>query len=245
MVRHSRSCEQEEAIVSGDVFCAPDHSHSALVTIDVQTDTLDGQPLEIPGTSQILPRLRELTRAFRDVGRTIVHAVRIYRSDGSNVDLCRRQEVSQGAPWLKPETPGVQLARELFESPIWLDCERLLAGRVQEVGPEEYVIYKPRWGAFFQTPLEQLLRPKDINTLVFAGCNFPNCPRTSIYEASERDFRLVLATDAISGLYNRGATEMRNIGVQLQLTSDIIAAFRRPMLIKENTGSTDGNQSGD
>jgi len=216
--------------VNADVFCAPDHSHSALVTIDVQTDTLDGQPLEIPGTSQILPRLRELTRAFREVGRTIVHVVRIYRLDGSNVDLCRRQEVSQGAPWLNPDTAGVQLAPELFELPIRLDCKSLLAGRVQEVGPEEYVIYKPRWGAFFQTPLEQLLRSRNINTLVFAGCNFPNCSRTSIYEASERDFRLVLATDAISGLYDRGAKEMQNIGAQLQLTSEIIVALRRPVL---------------
>src|SRR3989442_358297 len=30
-----------------------------------------------------------------------------------------------------------------------------------------------------------------ISTLVCCGCNFPNCPRTSLYEASERDFRLV------------------------------------------------------
>lgn len=42
---------------------------------------------------------------------------------------------------------------------------------------------------------------------MFAGCNFPNCPRTSIYEASERDFRTVLVRDAISGLYERGEHE--------------------------------------
>jgi nicotinamidase-related amidase len=47
-----------------------------------------------------------------------------------------------------------------------------------------------------------------VNTLVFGGCNFPNCPRTSISEASERDFRLVLAEDAISGLYDRGRQEL-------------------------------------
>lgn len=231
--------------MNADLFCTPDHSLSALVTIDIQTDTLDGQPLEIPGTSRMLPRLRDLTQTFRDLRRTIVHVVRIYRPDGSNVDLCRRQMVSQGARWLNPDTPGVQLARELFESPIRLDCEHLLAGRVQEVGPEEYVVYKSRWGAFFQTPLEQLLRSKNVNTLVFAGCNFPNCPRTSIYEASERDFRLVLASDAISGLYEKGATEMRSIGVQLQTTSDIIAAVRHAMLINDHAASTTGTRSAD
>ena len=74
-------------------------------------------------------------------------------------------------------------------------------------------MYKPRWGAFFHTPLESHLRELDVTTLVFTGCNFPNCPRTSIYEASERDFRLVAIDDAISGLYDRGRAELANIGV--------------------------------
>jgi nicotinamidase-related amidase len=76
-------------------------------------------------------------------------------------------------------------------------------------------MYKPRWGAFYDTDLEQHLRESGSNTLVFAGCNFPNCPRTSIYEASERDFRIVLVSDAISGLYDRGIAECRSIGVHV------------------------------
>ena len=86
-------------------------------------------------------------------------------------------------------------------------------------------MYKPRWGAFFGTPLEQHLREQDISTLVFAGCNFPNCPRTSIYEASERDFRVVLARDAVSGLYDRGESELRNIAVGLMAASEIASAL--------------------
>ena len=56
---------------------------------------------------------------------------------------------------------------------------------------------------------------------MFCGCNFPNCPRTSIYEASERDFRVVLAHDAISGLYERGERELANIGVRLMSTPEV------------------------
>jgi nicotinamidase-related amidase len=52
-----------------------------------------------------------------------------------------------------------------------------------------------------------------VDTLVFAGCNFANCPRTSIYEASERDFRIVAVVDAISGLYDLGVQELERIGV--------------------------------
>jgi nicotinamidase-related amidase len=59
---------------------------------------------------------------------------------------------------------------------------------------------------------------------VFCGCNFPNCPRTSIYEASERDFRVVLAADAVSGLYERGREELTNIGVGLMETAEVVAS---------------------
>ncbi|MBF0636625.1 isochorismatase family protein [Prosthecochloris sp. N3] len=59
------------------------------------------------------------------------------------------------------------------------------------------------------------------DTLVFSGCNYPNCPRASIYEASERDFRVVLAKDAMSQLYPKGEEEMKNIGVTLLETNEV------------------------
>jgi nicotinamidase-related amidase len=94
------------------------------------------------------------------------------------------------------------------------------------LGPSEWALFKPRWGAFYKTGLEELLRTKDISTLVFCGCNFPNCPRTSIYEASERDFRIVLAEDAISGLYEQGRKELSAIGVSIMTADQIEASLR-------------------
>jgi nicotinamidase-related amidase len=82
-------------------------------------------------------------------------------------------------------------------------------------------MYKPRWGAFYGTQLEGFLKERDRDTVVFSGCNFPNCPRTSIYQASERDFRVVLVTDAISQLYSKGEDEMKNIGVSLLTTKEM------------------------
>ena len=38
-----------------DIYTSPDFTSAALITIDTQCDTLDGQPLEIPGTSAALP----------------------------------------------------------------------------------------------------------------------------------------------------------------------------------------------
>ena len=199
-----------------DKHTQPDFSSIVLITIDTQRDTLDGQPFEIPGTSAILPRMKRLAQVFRKVGLPIIHIVRLYKKDGSNVDLCRRGLVESGRAPLCPSTSGCEFASELLPEPdILLDTDLLLSGGIQHIGPKESVIYKPRWGAFYKTPLEEYLHKLGVSSLAFAGCNFPNCPRASIYEASERDFRIALVEDAVSGLYEQGKKEMQNIGVLL------------------------------
>lgn len=205
-----------------DPYTDPDLTAAALITIDTQRDVLDGGPLEIPGTSAALEPMRVLAHAFREAGRPIVHVVRLYEPDGSNVDPCRRRAVQNGARILSTGAPGSQLAVELLPAPdLALDCALLFDGGAQLLGPGEVAIYKPRWGAFYRTPLENHLREQAVTTIVFCGCNFPNCPRSSIYEASERDFRVVLARDAISGLYERGESELANIGVRLMSTAEV------------------------
>ncbi len=209
-----------------DLHTAPHLDRAGLVTIDVQRDTLDGAPLEIPGTSAALPAMTALAAAFRSAGRPIVHVVRLYREDGSNVDLCRRGQVEAGARILAPGDEGADPAPGLApDGAPALDAEALLTGELQPLGPAEWAMYKPRWGAFYETPLEGHLRGLGVDTLAFCGANFPNCPRTSIYEASERDFRIVVAVDAVSGLYDRGREELAAIGVTLQAADEIIAAL--------------------
>jgi nicotinamidase-related amidase len=208
-------------------YTEPEWSKSALITIDTQCDTLDGQPFEIPGTSAILPRMEALLQTYREAEKPIIHIVRIYKADGSNVDLCRREIVERGTALVLAGSSGCQLASRLLpHAGIELDANLLLSGGVQKLNLSEVVIYKPRWGAFYNTPLEDYLRELGVSTLVFSGCNFPNCPRTSIYEASERDFRVVLVEDAVSGYYEQGRREMRNIGVELISTNQVIAAVR-------------------
>jgi nicotinamidase-related amidase len=56
--------------------------------------------------------------------------------------------------------------------------------------------------------------------VVVCGCNFPNCPRTTIYEASERDFRIVLTEDATSVIYDKALQELKNIGVSVIFFSE-------------------------
>jgi nicotinamidase-related amidase len=205
-----------------DPLIEPHFATSALVTIDVQRDTLDGEPLEIAGTSQAVPRIAELASAFRDAGRPVVHVVRLYVADGSNAEPARRTLVSGDRPILRPGTVGRLLAPGV--PPVGapeLDDDLLLSGAVQPLGPMEIALYKPRWGAFFGTTLEAHLREHHVDTLVFAGANFPNCPRTSVYQASERDFRIVVADGGLSGLTDQGRLELAGIGVILMPPAEI------------------------
>lgn len=206
-------------------YVEPNSAHAALLTIDTQQDfTLAGAPAEIPGTTDAATRIGRLLSAFREHGSSIVHVVRLYRADGSSVDPCRRADVENGAEIVRPGSDGAELVDELTPSPdTRLDGERLLTGELQELGPHEGARYKPRWGAFYRTALAEHLDDRGIDTLVVCGCNFPNCPRTTVYEASERDFKLVFVSDATSGTYERGLRELVDIGVAVMDTDETVA----------------------
>lgn len=208
-------------------YVKPDWGHAVLLTIDVQQDfALSGAPSEIPGTMAVVPQMQQLVETFRQAHKPIIHVVRLYLPDGSNVDLCRRQAVEQRKSIVLVGSPGAELLEVLKPTAaIALDPSCLLAGNLQVIGPQEWILYKPRWGAFYQTMLDQHLRELAITTLLICGCNFPNCPRATIYEASERDFRVVFIADATSGTYERGLQELHNIGVSVITTEECLRAI--------------------
>lgn len=207
-----------------DEHVRPRRDSAVLLTIDVQNDfTLPGAPAEVEGTAEAVPRMQRLVAAFRTRDAPIVHVVRLYRQDGSNVDRCRRERIETGAGIVRPGTDGAELVEELRPSAdAGLDADLLLRGEFQIVGPREWIMYKPRWSAFYRTELEEFLDTRSVDTVVVCGCNFPNCPRTTVYEASERDYRLVFVPDATSGAYERGLEELEDIGVAVRGTADTV-----------------------
>lgn len=204
-------------------YTEPDYSKAALLTIDMQEDFWR------PGEEDYYDRKRaveaavRLARVFRQTGKPIIHIVRLYLDDGSNVDLCRRKTIEEGKRTVSPGSRGARIISDIIEGKEnEPNPELLLEGGVQQVGNREYMIYKPRFGSFYRTPLEDLLRKKGINTLVFTGFNFPNCPRSSIYEASERDFRIVFVENGISNMYERGMKELEAIGAVRISCADLL-----------------------
>lgn len=202
-------------------YTTPERERVALLTINGQCDFAQrGSPLTAPGVARALPAMKRLVEGFRAHDLPIVHAVRLHRCDGSNVDLFRRQAVEEGLRILMPGTSGAELLEELRpKRDTRLDPNQLLSGAADEIGPNEFVVYKPRWGAFYQTELEQHLKARDVSTVVICGCNFSTSCRATVYEAGARDFRIVLVTDALSGASEEAICELGRIGVYL-MTAD-------------------------
>ena len=196
-------------------YTTPVPERSVLLTIDVQQDfTAPGAVAEIAGTNDRLPVMRRVLDAYRIQHLPIVHVVRLYLPDGTNADLCRRTALENGKAVVLPGSAGAELVAPLKPDPdARLDATLLLANQMQLLTDREWAMYKPRWDAFFGTPLEAHLRSLGVNTAVVVGCNFPNCPRATVYGASARDFRVVLIADAVSGVYDQGLRELNSIGV--------------------------------
>ncbi|GAA5520769.1 hypothetical protein Asal01_00702 [Fodinibius salicampi] len=97
-----------------DQYTKPQWSKSALLTIDVQEDfTRPDAPAYIKGTAPILPSIRKLLEHYRNVNLPIFHIVRLYKTDGTNVDICRKKSIEEGQKIVSPGSDGAELASEL------------------------------------------------------------------------------------------------------------------------------------
>ncbi len=202
-------------------YCLPEKDKAALITISAQRDFVRGEsPLCANGHSRAVPALRRVVEAFRRQGAPIFHSVRLYRADGSNAEPCRRSAFEEGLRILMPGTSGAELIDEIKADPASrLDPQLLLSGKAQQLGENEFVFYRPRWGAFHHSCLEAELTARGINTVVICGFSFATGTRATIYEASARDLRIILVPDAVCNGTESGMAELGRIGVYL-MSSD-------------------------
>jgi nicotinamidase-related amidase len=202
-------------------YTTPERDRIALLTFAVQKDcTSPGSPVGYLGGGRKLARIGELAQGFRAAGAPIVHLVRLYRPDGSNVDACRRRAIEEGMRVLMPGSCGAELVTEINPAPeTRLDSAALLSGNLQELAAQEWALYRPRWGAFYKT---------SVSTIAICGCNFSTAIRATIYEASARDFRVVVVPDAIAGASEEDMSELARIGVYLMNTDCCVSWLTSP-----------------
>jgi biuret amidohydrolase len=181
---------------------------TALIIIDMQRDFVEpggfGETLgnDARRLAAIVPAVKALLVACRKSGMTIVHTREGHRPDLSDCPPAKR---ARGSPKLRIGDHG-PMGRIL----IWGEPGH---GIVPELAPApgEIVIDKPGKGAFYATPLGQLLRVSGITHLLFAGVTTEVCVQTTMREANDRGYECLLVEDATESYFpefKRAAIEM-------------------------------------
>lgn len=175
-----------------------DPARTALIVIDMQRDFVEpggfGATLgnDVSLLQAIIPATARLIGGFRAAGLTVIHTRECHAADLSDCPPAKRE---RGNPTLRIGDPG-PMGRILIAGEDGADI-------VPELYPVagEIVIDKPGKGAFYATPLGDILKEKGISQLVFAGVTTEVCVQTTMREANDRGYECLLAIDATESYF--------------------------------------------
>jgi nicotinamidase-related amidase len=170
----------------------------ALIVIDMQRDFVEpggfGASLgnDVSLLRSIIPAVRDLLDVFRRLGLPIVHTREAHRPDLSDCPPAKRMRghcelrIGDAGPMgrlLVDGQPGAAVIDEL----------KPLAGEID--------LPKPGKGAFYATPLQEILQRRGVTQLVFAGVTTEVCVQTTMREANDRGYECVLVEDATESYF--------------------------------------------
>jgi nicotinamidase-related amidase len=152
-------------------------NRAALIVIDLQRGIV-GSPTAPHSAQDVVGRSGRLLARARGAGMlpVLVHV-------GGSPDQADRLRPSADRP-----APAGQIAAD------WSDF-------VPEMSPQagDIVVFKRQWGAFYGTDLDLQLRRRRIDTLILCGISTEFGVESTARDAYERDFRLFLVEDAMTG----------------------------------------------
>jgi biuret amidohydrolase len=165
-----------------------DPARLALLVIDLQIDFVspDGylakRGYDMTPVRAILPTVRAVIEAVRRAGGLVVYTRQGYRADLADMTpyerFRRRRGGLDGTGVLVRGSPGFEIVPEL---PV-------MRGDV--------IVDKTANGAFTYTDLEQILRVREIEHVLFTGCTTDVCVHSTLREAHDRNFQCLLIEDA-------------------------------------------------
>lgn len=187
-------------------------NNTALLVIDMQNGFINEKsPLCIRGAKKTIPACSEIIDRCHQQKVPVFYVIREYREDGTDVERPRYNV------WLKGGKP------------LSYGCEPELSSDMPEefeVLPEDTLILKPRYSAFFATELDMILRRRGIRRLLLAGTTTPNCIRTTCYDALSLDYDVVVLTDCTSSntdeIQESNLRDMENAGAKLMSSQEFI-----------------------
>jgi len=148
----------------------------ALINVDMQNCFVHGSPIAAPDGLELLVRINQLAAVCRAAGIPVIHTSHVLRPDGSNMGmLAEIGPVKEGI--INKGSASAALHKELV------------------VDPRDILLEKPRFGAFYGTDLDMILRTRGIDTVIIAGIATNVCCETTAREAMVRDFRVFFLSD--------------------------------------------------
>jgi nicotinamidase-related amidase len=157
------------------------HGQAALVVIDVQKGGVMAADTGIPhmsGGEERYARIAELVDGARAAGVPVVFIQEVHKR--TLMDFGRELDGVEGVHCLEGDE-----ATELA------DC---LSPR-----PDEYLIRKRRYSAFFATELELVLRSHGVGTLILVGGLTDVCVHYTFADAHQHDYHCRVVTDCVGG----------------------------------------------
>ncbi|MGH9560805.1 MAG: cysteine hydrolase family protein, partial [Terracidiphilus sp.] len=140
--------------------------HTALLNIDMQNCFVQDSPIAAPDGLVVLERINRLALACRNAGIQVIHASIVTRPDGSNLGVL--------AEFSPPAREGI-LHKGTHSAALHSGLK---------VDSHDILIDKPRFGAFYGTDLELILRGRGIDTLIISGVATNVCCETTAREAA-------------------------------------------------------------
>ena len=155
-----------------------DPTHTALVVMDYQNGIVG----MVDNGDELVAHTAELIRSFREHGGTIGY-VRVAFADG---DLENVPATSGMARNITPE-------RRAF---MHADAPATQIHDAIAPQPGDVVVRKQRVGAFSTTDLHEQLAARGIDTLLLAGISTSGCVHSTVLDAFDRDYRVIVLADA-------------------------------------------------
>ena len=186
-----------------------DPATTALVLIDLQRGvvTCDTKPHT---AADVVARGAHLAKRFREIGATVVLVHVGYSAD----DRDRLHPTTDAPPAVSGPLP-----------PDWSELVPEL-----EQSPNDILITKHQWGAFYGTELDLQLRRRNVRSIVIGGIATNFGVESTARDAWERNYQLVFAEDAMASMseeWHRFSIEniFPRIGI-VQSTEEILGALQ-------------------
>lgn len=170
----------------------------ALVIIDMQRDFVEpggfGDALgnDVARLQSCIPVITRLLATARRLGLPVIHTREAHRPDLSDCPPSKRQ---RGDCRLRIGDAG-PMGRLLIDGEpgnAIIDALKPLPGEIE--------IVKPGKGAFYATPLQQILPNLGVTHLLFAGVTTEVCVQTTMREANDRGYTCLLIEDATESYF--------------------------------------------